>query len=297
MLTSDFVNPLLQSIPFILQICNAIFKLPIKTVEKKQKNSGIDNNLSSLVTVFDGKTAFKVDPIKPTQKYAKRLKKRQQKLSRRVQGSNNGRKAIQIVAKVRDKIANTRQDFLDKLSRKLVDENQIIVAAGLSMLLNLLTYKLEREAGKFVQVDRFYASTKTCSCCGFKNDLINLSVRDWVCPSCQTHHNRDINTAKNIRAEGLILSTNTVGHAEFQACGETVRLINTCIKKQVSVNQKSPATLPDSIRGESVNLIILKNFGADGKKVFIPIISSAFKLKSVEFFNSLLPSDFMIEAR
>lgn len=111
------------------------------------------------------------------------------------------------------------------------------------MLLNFLSYKLETEGGKLVQVDRFYPSTKTCSCCGFKNNLINLSVRDWVCPNCQTHHDRDENAAKNIRAQGLrILSINTVGHTEFQACGETVRLVNTSIKKQVSVNQESPAT-------------------------------------------------------
>ena len=216
------------------------------------------------MTVFDGETTYKVDPIKPTRKYAKRLKRRQQKLSRRVKGSNNRRKAIKEVALVHEKITNTRQDFLHKLSRKLVDENQIIVAedlclkglartklaksihdAGFGMLLNFLSYKLEREGGKLVQVDRFYPSTKTCSCCGFKNNLIDLSVRDWVCPECQTHHDRDENAAKNLRQEGLrILSTNTEGHSEFQACGETVRLVNTCIKKQVSMNQESPATLP-----------------------------------------------------
>jgi putative transposase len=233
-------------------------------INKTSKISGIDLGLSSLVTVFDGETTYKVDPIKPTRKYAKRLKRRQQKLSRRTKGSNNRRKAIKEVAKVHEKITNTRQDFLHKLSRKLVDENQVIVAenlcvkglsrtklaksihdAGFGMLLNFLGYKLEREGGKLVQVDRFYPSTKTCSCCGFKNNLIDLSVRDWVCPNCQTHHDRDVNAAKNIRAEGLrILSTNTVGHTEFQACGETVRLVSACAKKQVSVNQESPATLP-----------------------------------------------------
>ncbi|GBF82783.1 transposase, IS605 OrfB family protein [Aphanothece sacrum FPU1] len=204
-------------------------------INKTSKVSGIDLGLSSLVTVFDGETTYKVDPIKPTRKYAKRLKRRQQKLSRRTKGSNNRRKAIKEVALVHEKITNTRQDFLHKLSRKLVDENQVIVAenlcikglartklaksildAGFGMLLNFLSYKLEREGGKLVQVDRFYPSTKTCSCCGFKNNLINLSIRDWVCPNCQTHHDRDENAAKNIRAEGLrILSINTAGQTEF----------------------------------------------------------------------------------
>ncbi|MDJ0508002.1 MAG: RNA-guided endonuclease TnpB family protein [Crocosphaera sp.] len=240
-----------------------LFETDNLTVNKEPKISGIDLGLSNLVTVFDGEKSYKVDPIKPTRKYAKGLKRRQQKLSRRVKGSRNRKKAIKQVAKVHEKITNTRQDFLHKLSRKLVDENQIIVAedlcvkglartklaksihdAGFGMLLNFLGYKLEREGGKLVQVDRFYPSTKTCYCCGFKNDLIDLSVRDWICPSCQTHHDRDENAAKNLRAEGLrLLSTNTAGQTEFQACGETVRLVNTCIKKLASMNQESPVTL------------------------------------------------------
>ncbi len=239
-----------------------LFESDNLTVNKAAKISGIDLGLSSLVTVFDGEKYDKVDPIKPTIKYAKRLKRRQQKLSRRVQGSNNRRKAIKQVALIHEKITNTRQDFLHKLSRRLVDENQVIVAedlcikglartklaksihdAGWGMLLNFIGYKLEREGGKLVQVDRFYPSTKTCSCCSFKNDFIDLSVRDWVCPNCQTDHDRDENAAKNLRAEGLrILSTNTAGQTEFQACGEDVRLVNTCIKKQSSVNQESPVT-------------------------------------------------------
>ena len=113
------------------------------------------------------------------------------------------------------------------------------------MLLNFLGYKLEREGGLLIEVDRFFPSAKLCSCCHFKNDSLTLSIRDWVCPECQTHHDRDENAAKNLRQEGLrILLENTAGQSEFQACGETVRLINTCIKKQVSMNQESPATLP-----------------------------------------------------
>ena len=170
-----------------------LFEMDDSTTIEKLKISGIDLGLSSLVTVFDGETTYKVDPIKPTRKYAKRLKRRQQALSRKAKGSNNRQKAIKEVAKVHEKIANTRQDFLHKLSRKLCDENQIVVAenlnikglartklaksihdAGFGMLLNFLDYKLEREGGKLVEVDRFYPSTKLCSCCGFKNDLLTL---------------------------------------------------------------------------------------------------------------------------
>ncbi len=236
-----------------------LFETDPTAVNKQGKISGIDLGLSSLVTVFDGETCYKVVPIKSSRKYAKRLRRRQQVLSRKVKGSNNRRKAVKIVAKVHEKISNTRQDFLHKLSRKLVDENQVIVAenlcvkglartklaksihdAGFGMLLNFISYKLEREGGKLVQVDRFFASTKICSCCGYKNNLLNLSIREWVCSNCAATHDRDENAARNLRAEGIrILSTNTVGHTEIQACGETVRLVGTCTKKQVSEKQES----------------------------------------------------------
>ena len=236
-----------------------LFETDDLTNNKSGKISGIDLGLNSLVTVFDGEAYYKVDPVKPTRKYAKRLRRRQKALSRKVKGSNNRRLSVKKVAKVHEKITNTRQDFLHKLSRQLVDENQVIVVenlcikglartklaksihdAGFGMLLNFICYKLEREGGKLVQVDRFFPSTKLCNCCKFKNNSLNLSVREWVCPSCQTQHDRDENAAKNIREEGIRILSNTVGHTEIQACGETVRLNGTCIKEQVSVKQESP---------------------------------------------------------
>ncbi|MBD6617815.1 IS200/IS605 family element transposase accessory protein TnpB [Komarekiella sp. 'clone 1'] len=229
-----------------------LFETKDLTNTKQGKISGIDLGLNSLVTVFDGEICYKVDPIKPTRKYAKRLRIRQKALSRKVKGSNNRRKAVRVVAKVHEKISNTRTDFLHKLSRKLCDDNQVIVAenlcvrglartklaksihdAGFGMLLNFISYKLETEAGKFVQVDRFFPSSKLCSFCGHKNDFLNLSIREWICPSCQTPHDRDENASRNLRSEGIrILSTNTAGHAEIQACGEAVRLVGTCAKKR-----------------------------------------------------------------
>jgi putative transposase len=111
------------------------------------------------------------------------------------------------------------------------------------MLLNFIGYKLEREGGKFVQVARFFPSSKLCSCCGHQHDVLNLSIGEWTCPSCQPTQDRDENAARNLRAEGIsILETNTVGHTEIQACGETVRLVGTCTKKRVSEKQESAAT-------------------------------------------------------
>jgi len=230
--------------------------------EKQGNISGIDLGLNSLVTIYDGETCYKVDPIKPTRKYTKRLKRRQQALSRKVKGSNNRRKQRKRVAKVHEKIANTRQDFLHKLSLQLVDENQVIVVedlcvkglartklaksildAGLGMLVNFLGYKLDREGGKLIEVDRFFPSTKLCNCCEFKNNSLTLSIREWICPECTTQHDRDENAAKNIRKEGIrILSTNTVGHTGIQACGEDVRLDSACAKEQSFEKQESPVT-------------------------------------------------------
>ena len=92
-----------------------------------------------------------------------------------------------------------------------------------------------------VEVDRFFPSTKLCNCCKFKNDSLALSDRQWTCPECGTHHDRDENASKNIREEGIrILSTNTVGHTEFQACGEDVSLVSDSAKKRSSTKQESP---------------------------------------------------------
>ncbi|MFB2878610.1 RNA-guided endonuclease InsQ/TnpB family protein [Floridanema aerugineum] len=129
--------------------------------------------------------------------------------------SSNRRKQIKRVARVHEKIANTRQDFLHKLSRKLVDENQVIVVedlcvkgmartkmaksvldAGFGMLVNFLDYKLKREGGKLVEVDRFFPSTKLCNCCKHKNDSLTLKELEWTCPKCGTHHDRDENAAR-----------------------------------------------------------------------------------------------------
>ncbi|MBD2181707.1 RNA-guided endonuclease InsQ/TnpB family protein [Aerosakkonema funiforme] len=227
---------------------------------KEGKISGVDLGLNSLVTVFDGETTYKVDPIKPTRKYAKRLRRRQQSLFRKKLGSNNRKKQVKRVAKVHHKIANTRQDFLHKISRKLVDENQVIVVedlcvkgvartklaksvldAGFGMLVNFLASKLKRVGGILVEVDRLFPSTKLCNCCKFKNDSLTLNDREWVCPKCETHHDRDENAARNLREEGIrILSTNTDGQSEFQACGEDVSLVSNSAKKLSSMKQESP---------------------------------------------------------
>jgi putative transposase len=163
-------------------------------------------------------------------KHQSNLKRKQRKLSRKVEGSNSRNKARKLVARVHQRIGNSRQDFLHKLSYKLVNENQVIVVedlavknmvknhclakaisdCGWSSFVGMLDYKCERSGKILVYVDRFFPSSKTCSNCYHRVSSLSLDVRHWTCPSCGTHHDRDVNAAQNLKAEGLrILSLGT----------------------------------------------------------------------------------------
>ena len=126
------------------------------------------------------------------------------------------------------KIANTRKDFLHQQSRKLVNENQVIVLEDLnvkgmiqnkklarsiadvswSTFVTFVTYKAAWENRKVVLIDRFFASSKQCNGCHEKNTLLSLSDRIWVCPKCGVEHDRDLNAANNIKEEGIRLLQN-----------------------------------------------------------------------------------------
>jgi putative transposase len=163
-------------------------------------------------------------------KHQSNLKRKQRKLSRKVKGSNSRNKARKLVARVHQRIGNSRQDFLHKLSHKLVNENQVIIVedlavknmvrnhclataisdCGWSSFVGMLNYKCERSGKILVKVDRFFPSTKTCSNCYHRVSSLPLDVRQWTCSSCGTYHDRDVNAAQNLKAEGLrILSLGT----------------------------------------------------------------------------------------
>jgi putative transposase len=184
---------------------------------------GVDLGLKHFAVVSDGSKVSKYDNPKHLAKHEKNLKRKQQKLARKQKGSKSRHKYRKVVAKVYERISNSRQDFLHKLSRKLVNENQVVVVenlhvkglvrnhnlakaisdAGWGTFTNFLAYKLEQKGGKLVEIDRWFPSSKLCSTCYYQVDELPLDVREWSCPHCGTHHDRDGNAATNIRAEGI----------------------------------------------------------------------------------------------
>ncbi len=218
------------------------------------KAVGIDMGLNHYAITSDG---TKHGNPKYYRQYEEKLAKVQKRLSKKAKGSNNRYKARVKVAKVQEKISRCREDFLHKLSRKLVDENQVIVVenlavknmvknkhlaksindAGWGMFCTMLKYKAEWEGKTYVEVNRFFPSSKTCNVCLHQVDKLPLDIRSWQCPNCQTIHDRDINAAMNIRNEGLRILG--VGRIPI-ASGERVRPSKgTAFTRRFSVKEES----------------------------------------------------------
>ena len=142
-------------------------------------------------------------------------------------GSNNRNKQRVKVARLHEKVANQRKDFLHKQSRQITNvydciciENLDMKAMsqslhfgksvsdnGWGMFTTFLQYKLSEQGKQLVKIDKFFASSQICNNCGYKNPKTkNLSIRAWDCPKCGTHHDRDVNAAINIRKEGMRLA-------------------------------------------------------------------------------------------
>jgi putative transposase len=184
---------------------------------------GIDLGVKHFCITHDGEKTSKYDNPRHIRTHEKNLARKQAKLARKKKGSKSREKARKLVARVHERISNTRQDFLHKLSRKIVNDNQVVVVENLNvkgmvrnhnlakaisdvgwgMFVNFLDYKLQQKGGLLVEIDRWFPSSKTCSNCLYQMSEMPLDVREWTCPSCGTRHDRDENASKNIRAEGI----------------------------------------------------------------------------------------------
>ena len=226
----------------------------IEELPKTNKQVGIDLGIKDFVITSDNK---KFKNNRYTKKYAKKLKKAQQHLSRKKKGSNGFEKQKLKVAKIHEKIASCRLDTLHKVSYELVRDNGLIVIEDLHVkgmiknhklskhiadaswgnFVNLLQYKCDWYGRELVKVNRFFPSSKTCNVCGWINQNLNLSIREWTCKSCGVVHDRDGNASINILKEGLkYTSGGTLDYTD----GDSNK---TSVKKRKSVKSEAPSPL------------------------------------------------------
>ena len=209
---------------------------------------GIDLGIKDLIITSNGD---KFDNKHFYRKQESKLKKLNRKFAKTQNDSNNHQKIRVKIAKLNEKIKNQRLWYIHHIVNQLLNENQVIVMEDLNVsgmmqnhklaksiqdvsfceLKRILKYKAYWNDKKVVFIDRFYPSSKLCSECGYKNDLLQLSNREWVCPKCGIVHDRDINAAKNILEEGKRIIG--LSSPEFKRVGEQTLVSSVNLEQNV----------------------------------------------------------------
>ncbi|MBA3600246.1 MAG: IS200/IS605 family element transposase accessory protein TnpB [Acidobacteria bacterium] len=198
------------------------FETDWSPLEDLQTSVGIDVGTKTLAVLSNGEN---LENPKFLPLAEKRIKKLQRRVYKKVKGSNNRRKAKLKLARADASVADKRQDYIHQFTTKTIRENQTIIVEGFSVanllknhclaksianaswgeMFRQLEYKAEWNGRKYLELDRFFPSSKICSSCSHLLVKLPLSVRVWDCPNCSTHHDRDLNAAKNIEIAGQYL--------------------------------------------------------------------------------------------
>jgi putative transposase len=191
---------------------------PLALVSAETDVIGVDVGLKAFLAPSEG---GEIEAPRFFRQAERKLRRAQRALSRRVKGSNRRAKAKLRVAQVHQQIRDQRADFIHRQTIKLVREypaisiedlnvgglartklSKSVLDAGWGMFFQQLEYKTRWYGRHLVKIDRYFPSSKLCLVCGYKNESLRLVDREWDCADCGAHHQRDLNAARNIRAEG-----------------------------------------------------------------------------------------------
>ena len=216
-------NVVISKTPTDKYFASILCEVPKKSKPKTGKSVGIDLGITDFIVTSDGE---KVKNPNFNRNLKQKLSKAQKHLSRKTKGSNRYKRQRKKVARIHEKITNSRKDFQHKLSTSLIERYDMISLESLavknmvknhklaysisdsswSSFVSMLEYKAQWYGKEIRRIERFYPSSKTCSKCDYIIDKLPLSVRKWQCPRCGENHCRDINAAKNNHRQGLAIT-------------------------------------------------------------------------------------------